>query len=343
MEEISLESQKAKLRNFNKGFKAIHLINVGARVGILQALNEAKEGITVSELASKLGLHEPYLRIWCQTAYCLEILDCDSNGRFKFQPFLDEILGDESNLNSYFGFFDLAVTITGERLKNSPDYYRNGKIMESYTAERCEIVAGGARILHQIIALLYFPMLPENDPLKKMLQQGIRFLDIGCGTGGFVIQLAQSFENNKFLGIDPVRHGIEAGKEIISKLGLGGRVSLEHSVGEDLPYHNEFDIVSMVLTLHEILPDVRVKVVEKAYQALRSNGLVLIIDFSYPDKLEDFRSPDYELGVIDQFDETCLGVIHLNMHEQNEILTKVGFTNIQRTSMQGFDIITAMK
>ena len=343
MEDISLESQKAKIRNFNKGFKAIHLLNIGTKVGILHALNKAKRGITVSELASILKLHEPYLKIWCQTAYCLEILDLDDQGRFKFQPYLDEIVGDESNINSYLGFFNLAVNITGERLKNSPDYYRNGKIMERYTAERCEIVAGAAKILHQVIAHLYFPMLPEKNPIKEMLLQGVRFLDIGCGRGGFIIELAQSFKNNRFLGIDPVRHGIEAGKKTISEMELGDRVSFENLPGEDLPYHDEFDIVSMILTFHEILPYVRPKVVEKAYQALRGNGMLLIVDFSYPDKIENFRNPEFELGVIDQFDETCLGVIHLDMHEQNEILTEVGFKSIQRTSMQGFDIVTAKK
>jgi len=97
MEEISAESQVVKLSNFIKGFKATHLINVGAKLEIFKALNESKEGIPTSELASKLELYEPYLKIWCQTAYCFEILDCDSQGRFKFQPFFDEILGDESH------------------------------------------------------------------------------------------------------------------------------------------------------------------------------------------------------------------------------------------------------
>ena len=45
MEEISLESQKAKIRQFNTGFKAVHLLNIGAKTGVLQALKGFKEGI----------------------------------------------------------------------------------------------------------------------------------------------------------------------------------------------------------------------------------------------------------------------------------------------------------
>jgi SAM-dependent methyltransferase len=343
MEEITAERQMAKFNNFHKGFNAIHLINIGKKLGIFKALNEAKEGIAIAELASKLGLHEPYVKIWCQTAYCFKILDYDNQGRYKFQPFFDEILGDESHLNYRAGAVSAIVYITGERLKDSPDYYRTGKIIDSYTRERSEIVAELTTILHRGIISLYFPMIPEDDPIKQMLNQGAKFLDIGCGSGGFIIQLAQSFENSRFVGVDPVPHGIEAGKKIISQLGLEDRVSLEHLGGEEIIYNNEFDIIGMIITFHEILPDVRVEVVEKVYQALKKDGKLFLVDFSYPEKIEDFRNPTYEPGMIDQFDETLLGIIHLNVHEQNEMFTKVGFKNIQRISIQGFDILNATK
>ncbi len=115
--------------------------------------------------------------------------------------------------------------------------------------------------------------------------------------------------------------------------------------GEVLPYSDEFDVASMVVTLHEIPPDVRVKVVEKAYRALKSGGKLLILDFPYPSKLEDFRNPMYDYGILDQSYEAVTGVIHLNMHEQNEMLTKVGFKNIQRMAIgRGmFEFITTMK
>ena len=342
MREISLESQRQKIRDFTKGFKATHLINIGSKLGIFDALNDAKDGITVPDLASKLELHEPYLRIWCQTAYSFELLDCDSQGRFKLQPFLDEILGDRSHLHNYLGLFNLAVNVTGERLRNSPDFYRSGEIMRSYTPERSEIASEATAILHRLIGV-YVSMIPDDDPLKRMLNQGARVLDIGCGAAGFIIQLAESFGSSTFLGVDPVPHGIEAAKTRIAQVGLEERVAVEHLGGEQLPYHDEFDIVTMILTFHEILPDVRGKVVEGAYQALRTDGLLLIVDFSYSDTLEGLRDEAYEAGVIDQFDETCLGVVHIDARQQNDMLGEIGFRDIRRISMQGIDVITAAK
>ena len=50
MEEISVRSQWAKIRSFEKGFYATHLINIGAELGVFEALYETKEGLTVAAI-----------------------------------------------------------------------------------------------------------------------------------------------------------------------------------------------------------------------------------------------------------------------------------------------------
>lgn len=157
--------------------------------------------------------------------------------------------------------------------------------------------------------------------------------------------MAQSFVNSSFVGVNTDIYGIEAGKAAISHLGLEERVSVKHMGGEDLPYKDEFDMVSMVVTLHEILPSVREKAVEKAYQALKPGEYLLILDFPYPTKLEDFRNPIYDFGILDQFYEVCIGMVYLSTHEQQEKLTKAGFKDIQRMPIgKGlFELVAATK
>jgi len=111
--EVNSKTQMAKIRGFEKGFMATHFINIGYKVGIFQTLYQNKEGLNVSELAKKLDLHEPYLKIWCQTMYHFEILDCDEHGRFSLQPFLDEIIGDENSFKNYIG--NIAYSAGNER------------------------------------------------------------------------------------------------------------------------------------------------------------------------------------------------------------------------------------
>jgi cyclopropane fatty-acyl-phospholipid synthase-like methyltransferase len=155
-------------------------------------------------------------------------------------------------------------------------------------------------------------------------------LDIGCGNGNLIIQLAQTFTKSTFAGVGIDGFGIEAAKKTISKLGLEQRVSVEDIGGEDITYSEEFDMATMVVTLHEIAPAVRERVVQKTYQALKNGGKLLVLDLVYPDKLEDFRNPIYDYGVLDQFYEACIGTVHLSRQDQDDLLTKFGFKNIQR-------------
>lgn len=343
MDEISAKSQMAKIRNFEKGFIASHLINIGAKVGVFQSLNEEKEGITIPDLASKLHLHEPYLKIWMQTAYHFGIVDCDNQGRFKLQSFLNEILGDKSHFRNYLGNIALTVDHVGKAFNEYPDYFRTGKTVENpYTPGLSKAAYETTKNIH---LAFFFMIFPKNDHLKQTLDQGIRFLDIGCGRGDLIIQLAKAFGKSTFVGVDPNSHGIEEAKVTISKLGLEKQVAVESIGGEKLPYNDEFDIANMVVTLHEIRPEVRMKVVERAYQALKSEGLLLILDFPYPSRLEEFRNPIYDYAILDQFYETCAGFIHLSVPEYNEMLTKVGFKNMQQMTIgKGmFEFITATK
>jgi hypothetical protein len=42
MEEVSAKTQMARIRIFERGFIATHLVNIGAKVGIFEVLNEEK-------------------------------------------------------------------------------------------------------------------------------------------------------------------------------------------------------------------------------------------------------------------------------------------------------------
>jgi len=343
MEEVSRKTQMVKIRGFEKGFMATHLINIGAKVGLFQKLTEAKEeGLKVSDLANELGLHEPYVKLWCQTAYHFEILDCDGEGRFKLQPFLDEIRGDTNHARNYLAAIALDVDITGKGMVDFPNYFQTARIGDSYSPEGSKAAYEASKNFY--LAFLY-SIFPKKEHLMQLLEGGIKVLDIGCGNATLIIQFAQAFAGSRYDGVNPDIHGIEAARATISHLGLQDRVAVEHMGAENLTYKDEFDMVCMVVTLHEIPLDIREEVVEKAYQAMKSGGYLMILDFPYPSKLEDFRNPNYDYGILDQFYEMCSGTVHLTAQEQEEILTKAGFKGIEREPIGegAFEFVSATK
>jgi SAM-dependent methyltransferase len=343
MEEISAKTQMMKIRSFEKGFMATHLINLGNRIGVFENLHANSEGLTITELAANLNLHEPYIKVWCQTAFHFEIVDCDEQGRFKLQPFLDEILGDKSHFRNYLANITMDVDLIGQGMPTAVDYFRTGEKMEIFQSPD---VSDKIYTATQNIPLAFiFMILPKNEELKLQFEQGIKLLDIGCGNANFIIQMAQGYAKSTFVGVGTDIHGVNAAKSAISQMGLEDRVTVEHIGGQALPYRDEFDLATMVVTLHEILPDVRPKVVENTYHALKPGGKLLILDFPYPSKIEDFRNPLFDYGILDQFYEICAGTVHLNREEQTHILTETGFRDIQRMTIgKGmFEFVAATK
>jgi SAM-dependent methyltransferase len=126
---------------------------------------------------------------------------------------------------------------------------------------------------------------------------------------------------------------------------MDAQLVVEDLAAEEMSYSNEFEMICLVATLHEILPEVREEAVKRIYRALKEGGYLLILDFPYPNNIEDFRNPRYDFGIIEQYFEAPKGITHLNMTQQNELLTSVGFKDIRRTDIgEGtFDFILTRK
>jgi ubiquinone/menaquinone biosynthesis C-methylase UbiE len=346
MAEVTILSQIAKIRSFEKGYWASHVINTGFSFGMLHALEESIEGLTVPELAVRLMLYEPYLKIWCQTAYHLEILDCDQKGRFRLQPFLAEVLGLNMLSRNDPILENQSAGIPRRGGNDSPlsEYIRTGRTVSAVKAADASVAAyRGTKSITTIFLSIIFP---EKAQIKKKLEEGIKFLDIGCGSGSLIIDFAHIFKNSVFFGTDPDIYGIESAERSIVELGLENRVKMEHLGGEEIHYHEEFEMASMILTLHEILPELRVEVVSNTYKALKKGGQILILDYPYPRRLEDFRNPRYGYGIIEQYFEAPYGIVHISQEEQDDLLSRAGFKGIERIHVGDggmLDFITAMK
>jgi len=325
MAEVTMDEQSAKLEAYEKGFLAVYLVNTGVALGLFQKLAVSEGGLRADALARELGLHEPYVRFWCQTAYHFEILDCDEEGRFRLAPHMGALLTDPEN-PYYFGHrARFMVYHWAELLKSHPEYYKS-RDSHFWDALGQEFSRDAKALTCHIVPLAYrFMIIPSVPGLKEKLDAGMEVLDVGCGAGHLMIELAKDFPKCKFTGVEVDRFAVKDAQKYIKDNGVKDRVSTLLVDAADMDYDGEFDLVNMAVVLHEIRPDMRHKSMANCYKALKDSGEIVIFDFAYPERLEDFRKPEYAPGIKDQFYEITWRSEHIPLAARHRLLLKVGF------------------
>lgn len=102
--------------------------------------------------------------------------------------------------------------------------------------------------------------------------QGMRILDIGCGTGQILENLPNYVE---YVGFDVSQEYIDAAK---NKYGHRALFKLKHITLQDLDILPKFDIVLIFGVLHHLDDDQARKIISIAYEALNYGGKLITID-----------------------------------------------------------------
>jgi len=104
----------------------------------------------------------------------------------------------------------------------------------------------------------------------------VRLLDIACGTGRTLKQLAAAHPDLRYYGVDMSPFYVQAARKLLRHVG---ELSLTVENAEHLPYvDGHFDIVSSVYLFHELPKNARRNVVDEMFRVLRPGGLLVIED-----------------------------------------------------------------
>lgn len=264
--EITADAQVAKIFAWRRGFNAMHLIDLGIRLGLFEALAESPDA-TAASVADRLGLHPPYVEVWCTTAYAFELLDADEEGRFRLAPYIGEILANSAHPRYLGGYVQLGTQFATDDYRLAPEAFRSGAIapFQGRSLAFAEVVAQAIAGVNAMVARKILPGLPG---VAEKLNAGGALLEVGCGTGNLQLQIAKAFPNARCTGVDIDPTGLAAAREAVSRGGLADRVSIvEGDVARAVP-REAFDVVIMVEVLHEIAPALRPGVVRGCAGAL---------------------------------------------------------------------------
>jgi SAM-dependent methyltransferase len=341
--EVTADSQVARLFAWRRGFNAMHLIDLGVRLGLFKAFADTPD-VTAGHVADRLGLHAPYVDVWCTTAYSFELLDADEERRFRLAPFVHDILANPAHPRYLGGYVRLGTAFATEDYRRAPEAFRTGSTVpfqgrsEDFARTVAEAIAGMNRVVARRI-------LPSLSGVAEQLNQGGAILEVGCGTGNLLLQLAQAFPHSRCTGVDIDPTGLAAAREAVHQAGFGERVQILEGDVSRAVLPEAYDVVVMVEVLHEIAPTLRLGVIRGCARALRAGGWLVIVDETYPSTLAEARRPEFLFPVQTGFEELLWGNVVPSKEEQEQLLHAAGFIGaINRSLMgEGFTLLATQK
>lgn len=103
-----------------------------------------------------------------------------------------------------------------------------------------------------------------------------RILDVGCGTGRFLLQLRRAFPRAKLYGLDLSPYYVRQATDVLAR---ATDVSLIVENAENMPFADGFfDAVTSVFLFHELPRSVRRAVMREAWRVLKRGGRLVVCD-----------------------------------------------------------------
>lgn len=340
LQDLSADEQVARIFGWRRGFNAMHLIDLGIRLGLFKALAESP-GATAADLAQRLGLHAPYVQVWCTTAYGLGLLEADDAQRLRLAPHIDAILANPGHPRYLGGYVRLGTQFATDDYRLAVDAFRSGATVP-FQGRSPEFAQAVAQAIAGVNVMVARKILPGLHGVADRLNAGGALLEVGCGSGVLQLQIAKAFPPARCTGVDIDPTGLAAAREAVRGAGLEQRVQIvEGDVARVVPPAS-FDVVVMVEVLHEIDPPVRPAVVAACARALRRGGWLVIVDETYPSSLAEARQPEFRFAMQTGLEEMMWGNVVPTRDEQERLLRDAGFAGAIDRSVfgEGFTLLT---
>jgi ubiquinone/menaquinone biosynthesis C-methylase UbiE len=175
-----------------------------------------------------------------------------------------------------------------------PDYFRRNFHWQTdgYLSERSAAVydvgveflfLGTADIMRRQIV----PPVTRFLRARGAAQGPARILDVACGTGSALNQLAQAHPNENYWGLDLSPFYLHhAGRRLAQVRNL----SLVTENAEHMPLADaSFDVVTSVFLFHELPARARRNVLREMRRVLKPSGLLVVEDAAQPSEAPDLR------------------------------------------------------
>jgi len=262
-----------KMAGVLNGAATALMVSVGHRTGLFDVMS----GLTPQDshgIAQQAGLDERYVREWLGAMVTGGVVDYDE-GRNQYSLPAEHA----ASLTREARPDNIAATcqwipVLGSVEDEIVACFEHGGGVPYSSYERFHAVMAEESD-QSVVAVLLEQILPGVPGLVDALERGVEVLDVGCGSGRALNQMAEAFPGSRFTGYDLSSEGIAAGKAEALARGLDN-VHFELRDVADLEVDDAFDVVTAFDAIHDqARPDV---VLAGIANALRGDGLFLMQD-----------------------------------------------------------------
>ncbi len=314
------------------------MIYLGDKLGLYKAMQDAGP-LTSEELAHKTGLNERWIREWLRAQAGARLVEYRGEGRFELSAEAGLVLAEENApVFAAGGFHSLPHQIA--ILERLPEAFRSGLGLP-YDAFGYEGAVGIERFLAPWFRTFLVPLaLPALEGVVPRLQRGARVVDIGCGAGIALLEMARAYPKSEFHGYDISEHALQRARQNLTESGLSN-VAFHDSRTEPLPEDGSVDLFTSFDCLHDMThPE---EVMRAVRRAIKADGTWLIADINAKDTFEENleRNPMvgmmYGMSVLSCMssslstpDGAGLGTLGFSESVARKMTSEAGFTRFRR-------------
>lgn len=255
-------------------------IHLGVRLGLYEVMQGAGP-LTPEEVAEAADVDPRWTREWLRAQAAADLVAHD-DGRFTLSDEAAAVLADHRDSPFYAG----GVFAPGDPAAVAEEVARAFRAGSGFGYDAAgEHVTELTEAMNDPWArLLLVPMvLPAFPGLVDRLLQGIAVVDLGCGAGAALAELARAFPTSRFTGVDPSHHAITRAAERLDKVE---NVRLVEGTSADLE-SDSADLITAFDVLHDMpRPD---RALADVRRAVRDGGLVIVKDIKTADDFESQR------------------------------------------------------
>ena len=273
LDQSKTQSFAERFGQMMNGGALLLMISAGHRTGLFDAMADLPPS-TSKGIAEAAGLNERYVREWLGAMATGDIVEHDEHaGTFRLPPEHAQWLTRAAAPNN------LAVSaqwvgVLGAVESLVVDAFTHGRGVPYSAYDRFHEVMA-AESGQTVVAALREHILPLVPGLTAKLERGIDVLDIACGSGLAMIELAAMFPASRFAGYDASEQAVAAARAAAAQRGVANaRFEVRDVAAIDEP--GRYDLVTGFDAIHDQAKPERV--LREIRAALRPGGTFLMQD-----------------------------------------------------------------